>query len=68
MIVTLEGFMLSTGYLVKELTVLYDLIDYQRFYFESPENFHPTISDLRTIGYTEKHLNKFSLQDNHLLP
>ena len=68
MILTLEGFTLPSGYIIKELTVLNDDDEYQHFHFSAPKNFRPTPSDLYTIDYTTKHLNQLSLSDDSLLP
>lgn len=69
MIVTLEGFTLPSGYIIKELTVLSDNNDeYQHFHFNAPENYQPTPSDLTTINYATRYLNQLTLSDDSLLP
>jgi hypothetical protein len=68
MIVTLEGFTLPSGYLVKELTILYTNNDYQHFHFKSPEDFAPTGSELRTIKYATSYLHQLPLYDRNPLP
>ena len=69
MIVTLEGFTLPSGYVIKELTALNVSNDeYQHFHFNAPENFKPTHTDLQTINYATRYLNQLSLSDDSLLP
>ncbi len=68
MILTLEGFTLPSGYLIKELTVCLDNGEIQHFHFKAPPNFYPTEMELRTIRFANKHLNQLSLHEGNLLP
>ncbi len=68
MILTLEGFTLPSGYLIKELTVCMDNGEMQHFHFEAPPNFYPSEMELRTIRFANKHLNQLSLHEGNLLP
>ena len=67
-ILTLEGFTLPSGYIVKELTIVFDDDSYQHFHFNAPKDFFPTAKDLRTINYVRRHLNGLSLSNDCLLP
>ena len=67
-IITIEGFTLTSGFIAKELTILYDDLRYQHFHIAKPKNFHPTDQELRTIRYTSKFLNQLYLDDDNLLP
>ena len=69
MILTLEGFTIPSGYIIKELTVINDKNnEYQHFHFNAPKDFQPTPSDIYTINYATKHLNQLSFSDDSLLP
>ena len=67
-ILTLEGFNLPSGYIVKELTIIFNDDSYQHFHFNAPKDFFPTAKDLRTINYVRRHLNGLSLSNDCLLP
>ena len=69
MILTLEGFTIPSGYIIKELTVINDQNDeYQHFHFSAPKDFQPTSIDRLTINYATRNLNQLSLSDDSLLP
>ena len=68
MILALEGFMLPRGYIVKELTILFNNSDYQHFHFKSPPGFCPTTSDLKTIRYASARLHQLPFDDQNVLP
>ena len=67
-ILTLEGFNLPSGYIVKELTIIFNDDSYQHFHFNAPKDFYPTAKDLQTINYIRRHLNELYLSDDCLLP
>ena len=68
MILTLEGFTLSRGYIVKELTILFDNGDHQHFHFKSPPDFQPTAGELRTIKFATAYLHQLPFHDQNPLP
>ena len=68
MFLALEGFTLPSGYIIKELTVIFDDDNYQHFHFKAPANFYPTNDEQRTINYTTNYLNQLFFSDNSLLP
>ena len=68
LLLAMEGFNLSSGYIIKELTILFPDDSYQHFQFNPPNDFHPTAAQWKTINYTQKHLNELTLYDNALLP
>ena len=67
-IVTLEGFTLTSGFIAKELTVFYNNRNFQHFHFTKPIDFQPTAQELCTIKYTSEVLSKLYLDDFSLLP
>ena len=66
-IVTAEGFFVSRDYVIKELTLLFSLSDFQHFMFDPPVNIIIAPSDRATIRYTER-LNGLRLTDSSFLP
>ena len=68
LLVTIEGFNLSSCYIIKELTIIFQDESYQHFRFSPPKDFHPTAAQWRTINYTQSNLNELPLSDNALLP
>tara|TARA_B110000037_G_scaffold189010_1_gene220879 strand:- start:153 stop:614 length:462 start_codon:yes stop_codon:yes gene_type:complete len=68
MIITLEGFVLPTRYIIKELTILYESGAFQHFHFNAPTDFIPTEKEMQTIKYTTKYLNQLNLHDESILP
>ena len=68
LILTIEGFNLSSGYIIKELTIMYQDDSYQHFQFSPPKDFQPTDAQEKTIYYTQRYLNELALSDNALLP
>ena len=68
MIVTLEGFVLPTRYIIKELTIIHDSDSFQHFHFQGPLDFNPTEKELQTIKYVTKYLNHLHVHDDSVLP
>ena len=68
MIVTLEGFVLPTRYIIKELSIFHESGSFQHFHFQAPTDFYPTEKELQTIKYASKNLNQLHLVDNSILP
>ena len=68
MFLALEGFTLPSGYIIKELSVIFDNDNYQHFHFKPPTNFYPTNEEHYTINYTTTYLNQLYLMDDSLLP
>ena len=68
MFLALEGFTLPSGYIIKELSVIFDDDNFQHFQFKAPPNFYPTTEEQRTIKFSTKYLNQLYLTDDSLLP
>ena len=64
----MECFNLSSGYIIKELTILIPDDSYEHFQFNPPNDFNPTAAQTKTIKYIQKHLNELTLYENALLP
>ena len=58
-----EGFTLPSGFVLKELTIIFQNREYKHFMFKNPDNFYPTRKDLETIRYTTKHKNQLSFTE-----
>lgn len=66
-VISIEGFNLQRDYIIKELSVIHQDDGYQHYQFKTPRDFIPTNQDLKTISFTKKYLNGFSLIDDHHL-
>ena len=65
--ITGEGFVLPSGFVLKELTVLWFNGDFNHFIFQPPKDLQLTSSDLTTIRYASKNLNQLSYNEG-LIP
>ena len=60
--VAIEGFPLSCGYIVKELTILYPNNEYTHVIFQKP-NIWLSQKDMRTVRYVSQHIHGLSFDD-----
>ena len=67
-IVTFEGFSLPSGYIIREMTIMFSNGEYDHFRFKAPQHFTPTITDVTTIQYTSNNLLQLPFHDKSLLP
>ena len=63
LIIAAEGFTLASGYIVKELTMLFPNSEYKHFIFKKPANFTPSPKDVRTSRYITNKLNELSFTE-----
>ena len=61
--IALEGYTLPTGFIVKEICIMFPNGEYNYFLVKSPKNQYLTDVDKRTIRYTTAHLNNLSYDD-----
>ena len=66
--VSIEGFNLKQGYIIKELSIIHTDNTFQHYHFKVPDTLIPTAAEMKTINYTEIKLNEFSLKDECYLP
>lgn len=60
--VVIEGFPLSSGYIVKELTILYPNNEYTHLLFQKP-NIWLSHMDVKTVRYVTRHIHGLSFDD-----
>lgn len=60
LVIAAEGFTLPSGYVLKEMSIIFFNREYKHFLFKKPTNFLPTPKDIITIQYTTKHFNQLS--------
>lgn len=58
-----EGFTLPSGFILKEMTIIFPNREYKHFMFKNPDNFFPTARDNKTIRYTTKNFNQLSFTE-----
>lgn len=63
--VGIEGYTLPSGYICKELCLMYPNNEYSYYLFKAPQNKHFSEVDHRTIRYTTANLNGLSWYDGH---
>lgn len=64
-IVTLDGYTLPSGFILKELCIMHPSGEYDHFLFSKPDV--PLLAkDLETIRYTTAHLNNISFDDGNI--
>ena len=60
--VAMDGYTLPSGYIMKELCIIFPNGEYDHFLFSKPD-LHLNTSDIRTIRYTTKYLNNLNFND-----
>lgn len=68
MIISIEGYRLPSGFIVREMSVIFDNGNFQHFEFKCPTGYYPTMQDQDTIKYTTRYLNEIHYYDDGLLP
>ena len=66
-VVAIEGFQVSQGYVVKEMTILFDSNQYQHFHFNCPIDLIIAPRDWNAIRWGQNH-HGLVLQDDSFLP
>lgn len=61
-----EGFTLPSGFVLKEMTILFSNREYKHFIFKKPENIILTAKDKRTIRYTTSYFNNLSFTEGDI--
>lgn len=61
-----EGFTLPSGYVLKELTIIFPSREYKHFMFKKPDHFYPSPKDLKTIRYASQHFNQLSFTEGDI--
>ena len=61
--VGVEGFLLKSGYIVKELSYVYEDDRRDHYRFAAPEGLFLTPAEALTVRYVSKNLNGLSLND-----
>ena len=62
--VGVEGFLLKGGYIVKELSYVYEDARVDHYRFAAPDDLFLTPAEAITVRYVSKNLNGLSLHDN----
>ena len=63
--VGLEGYTLPSGYMIKELCIIFPNGEYNHFLFQKPDWLLSEVSR-RTIRYATQHLNNLSFEDGDI--
>ena len=61
----IDGFTLPSGFILKELCIIYPNNEFDHFLFKQP-GWTLTEADKRTIRYTTQNLNKLCYEDGHI--
>ncbi len=61
--IALDGYTLPSGFIVKEICIMFPNGEYNHFLLKAPKNQYLTDVDKRTIRYTTAHLNNLSYDD-----
>ena len=61
--VGIEGYTLPTGFIAKELTIIFPNTEYTHYLFEKPVNFILSLIDEKTVRYATRHLNNLIYAD-----
>ena len=61
--IAVDGYTIPSGFIVKELCIMFPDEEYNYFLFKPPTNRYLTEADKRTIRYTTSHLNNISYHD-----
>ena len=64
--IAVEGFTLPSGFIVKELTMMFGNHQFNHYLFEPPVDFVPTREDLTTIRYTTNQIHGLNFTDGTL--
>ena len=64
--VGLEGYTIPSGFIAKELTIIYANAEYSHYIFEKPDNIVLSPQDEKTVRYTTRHLNTLSYEDGDI--
>ena len=64
--ITAEGYTLPSGYILKELSILFPNREYKHFIFKKPDSFIPTDKDNYTIRFTTDKLNQLSFTEGDI--
>ena len=59
----IEGYTLPTGFIAKELTVIFPNTEYTHYLFERPANFVLSQRDEKTVRYATRYLNNLIYAD-----
>ena len=62
----MEGYTLPTGFIAKELAVIFPNSEYAHYLFEKPNNFVLSLTDKKTLRYATRHLNNLSYDDGDI--
>ena len=61
----MEGYCLPSGFILKELCIIYPNNEFDHFLFKNPD-LKLTKADKRTIRYTTEHLNELQYEDGNI--
>ena len=64
--VGLEGYTLPSGFIAKELTIIYTNSEYSHYIFEKPDNIVLSAQDAKTVRYATRHLNSINYGDGDI--
>lgn len=64
--VGIEGFNIPSGYIIKELAIVYPNEEYDHYLFKNPNNFPLTEKDVKTIRHITRYLNNLSYTDGDI--
>ena len=59
----IEGFTLTSGFILKEMSICFTNREFRHLLFQQPSNFKLSPRDIVTIRYTTKHLSQLSFTD-----
>ena len=62
----LEGFTLPTGYIVKEMSIIFPNREYSHYIFEKPNDVMLTAQDERTVRYATRNLHNLNYADGDI--
>ena len=62
----IEGYTLPTGFIAKELTVIFPNTEYTHYLFERPANFVLSQRDEKTVRYATRYLNNLIYADGDI--
>ena len=61
-----EGYTLPSGFIYKELTIIYTNGEYSHYIFEKPDNIMLSPQDQKTVRYATRHLNSINYGDGDI--
>ena len=64
--VGVEGYTLPTGYILKELAIIYPNTEYAHYLFEKPEDVILSQRDEKTVRYATRYLNSLNYADGDI--